>query len=302
MYEYLKIMKYCLKISIFLIMIIVLILFFMYLNICINPKIVDLTKYETLDFIRDDTPYFFLIDKNKNNNAVLDNLEYPYVFKPNYCEDFSHQVEIIKNVDQAKEYLKKSIDDYIIIQKYYPGPYEGTVYYTKHPVTKNVRIIVVERQQNSDKKEWLWKASIGYKYGYTTRHRPELETPELKKKIIEISEKLPEFFLGRYDLRFEDHQSFAQGKNFKVLEINGQGAADTRYNVDNTFLYNIMIFARYIAIHIEFGLLNILMGNVVELKVFIYMVYKYFTKPSECQQSDKIKNIFLKLFKSFSII
>ena len=77
-----------------------------------KPKLVSLTKYETLDYIREDVADFFLIDKNKNNDLILDKLEYPYVFKPNYCEDFAHHVEIIKSAKQAKDYIKKSIDDY----------------------------------------------------------------------------------------------------------------------------------------------------------------------------------------------
>ena len=295
-------MKITVKIATFIIICFAITFFLMFLNMCINPKVVHLTKYETLNFIRDDVPHFFLIDTSNDNTEILEKLKYPYVFKPNYCEDYAHQVEIIKGKHQAAEYLQKSIDKYIIAQKYHPGPYEGTIYYTKHPLTKKVRIIVVERKQNNNKKEWLWKSSVGYKYGYSTQHRPDLETEELKRKVISMSEKLPEFYLGRYDLRFENHETFKLGKDFKVVEINSQGASDTRYNVDNSYLYNLGIFARYIYIHTEYGLLNILRGNVCSFEVFIYMLNKYFTKTSECKQTDKVVNVFDKLFKSFSII
>jgi len=295
-------MKIVVKIAIFLIIVFAITFFLMFLNMCINPKIVHLTKYETLNFIRDDIPHFFLLDKENNNIENFNTLEYPYVFKPNYCEDYAHQVEIIKNKQQAIKYLQKSIDKYVIAQKYHPGPFEGTIYYTKHPITKKVRIIVVERKHNNSNKEWLWKSSVGYKYGYSTVHRPDLETEELKQKVISMSEKIPEFYLGRYDLRFKNHESFKLGKDFKVVEVNNQGASDTRYNVNNSSWYNLQIFARYIGLHVEYGLLNILKGNVVTFEVFIYMLNKYFTKTSECKQTDKVINVFDKLFKSFSII
>ena len=49
---------------------------------------------------------------------------------------------------------------------------------------------MVERKQNDTKREWLWKSSIGYQYGYSTEHRKDLETEELKQKIISISNKI----------------------------------------------------------------------------------------------------------------
>lgn len=289
-----------------LIIIILLLIFILlcsfFINMSINPKISHYTKYQLLSLIRDDVPDMVLIDKHVDNSKLFDTLKYPYVFKPNYCEDFAHQVEIIKNKKQAHDYLKRSIDRYIVVQKYHPGPHEGTVYYSRNPITNKVYIIVVERKQNDTKREWLWKSSIGYKYGYSTEHRKDLETEELKQKIMSISNKIPEFYLGRYDVRFENPETFKKGQGFKILELNKQGASDTRWNVDNSYLYNLRIFIIFVTRILVYGLVNILRGNTTDLKTFIYFCYKYLTKTTECQQAQPFKNQFVKLFKAFDII
>jgi len=48
-------------------------------------------------------------------------------------------------------------------------------------------------------------------------------TPELVKRFDEISRSMPEFYYGRYDVRFESVESFRRGENFRIIEINGAG-------------------------------------------------------------------------------
>jgi len=52
-------------------------------------------------------------------------------------------------------------------------------------------------------------------------------TPALSARIDEIGRGLPNFFFGRFDIRFRDLESLQQGEGFMVVEINGAGAEAT---------------------------------------------------------------------------
>lgn len=52
-------------------------------------------------------------------------------------------------------------------------------------------------------------------------------TPALAARIDEIACALPEFYFGRFDIRFRDLESFQAGHAFQIVEINGAGAEAT---------------------------------------------------------------------------
>jgi hypothetical protein len=52
-------------------------------------------------------------------------------------------------------------------------------------------------------------------------------TPELSARIEGIARALPEFYFGRFDVRYENIESFKRGEGFKIVEINGAGAEAT---------------------------------------------------------------------------
>jgi hypothetical protein len=54
-----------------------------------------------------------------------------------------------------------------------------------------------------------------------------LRTPELEACIDLISQKVPGFFVGRYDLRYESDEALRQGRGFRILELNGAAAEAT---------------------------------------------------------------------------
>jgi hypothetical protein len=57
--------------------------------------------------------------------------------------------------------------------------------------------------------------------GCIFRDGMHLRTDALARVIAEISKKLPGFFVGRYDTRYEDGEDFKQGRNFQIVELNG---------------------------------------------------------------------------------
>lgn len=63
--------------------------------------------------------------------------------------------------------------------------------------------------------------------GTVFRDGQRLLTPMLAARIHEIASALPEFYFGRFDLRFKDLPSLQAGENFEIVEINGAGAEST---------------------------------------------------------------------------
>ncbi|MFN8240224.1 MAG: VTT domain-containing protein [Bacteroidales bacterium] len=51
-----------------------------------------------------------------------------------------------------------------------------------------------------------------------------LITPELTRRFDEIARSMPEFYYGRFDIRFESTDLLKEGKGFTIIEINGAGA------------------------------------------------------------------------------
>ncbi|MGD0582986.1 MAG: VTT domain-containing protein [Bacteroidales bacterium] len=51
-----------------------------------------------------------------------------------------------------------------------------------------------------------------------------LITPALTERFDTIARSMPEFYYGRFDIRFESTDLLKEGKGFKIIEINGAGA------------------------------------------------------------------------------
>ena len=45
--------------------------------------------------------------------------------------------------------------------------------------------------------------------------------------IDNICKQIPDFYFGRLDIRFDTWETFRQGKNFSIIEVNGAGAEPT---------------------------------------------------------------------------
>jgi hypothetical protein len=61
-----------------------------------------------------------------------------------------------------------------------------------------------------------------------------VRTPALEAAIDQLSRRFDGFFFGRYDVRTTDVKEFQQGKNFRVVELNGATAEATNiYDPNN---------------------------------------------------------------------
>jgi len=52
-------------------------------------------------------------------------------------------------------------------------------------------------------------------------------TEALRARFAALTEGIPEFWFGRFDVRFESFEAFRQGEDFRIVEINGAGSEAT---------------------------------------------------------------------------
>lgn len=55
----------------------------------------------------------------------------------------------------------------------------------------------------------------------------ELVTPELTRHFDELAKKIPGFYFGRLDIRYNSWEDLCQGKNYSIIELNGAGSEPT---------------------------------------------------------------------------
>lgn len=63
--------------------------------------------------------------------------------------------------------------------------------------------------------------------GAIFRNGTALVTPAMQARFDDISKRLPEFYFGRYDIRFADFAQVQAGHGFTIVEVNGAGAEST---------------------------------------------------------------------------
>jgi len=54
-----------------------------------------------------------------------------------------------------------------------------------------------------------------------------LATPQLLARVHEIASSMPDFYFGRFDIRYSDLDAFLNGEDIHIVEINGAGAEST---------------------------------------------------------------------------
>ncbi len=63
--------------------------------------------------------------------------------------------------------------------------------------------------------------------GAIFRNGTSLVTPDMEARFDAISQSLPEFYFGRFDVRFADFADVQRGEGFTIVEVNGAGAEST---------------------------------------------------------------------------
>ncbi|KEI69754.1 hypothetical protein [Endozoicomonas elysicola] len=188
-------------------------------------------------------------------------LSFPLVAKPDIgCRGAGVQL-IRSKAELVAYIEKFPSDGHILFQQLVPYEAEAGIFYIRYPGTENGEIIsitlkyqpyVIGNGQNTLEELISMDPRAGQlKHLYLPRHRDRLQdvlphgqpfrlaftgshsrgcifrdgrkfiTPELTRAFDRLCNDLPEFYYGRFDVRFKDIDSLMKGQDYYILEING---------------------------------------------------------------------------------
>lgn len=220
--------------------------------------------------------------------------DFPVVLKPDLGQRGSG-VAIARSEDEMRQYLQEASGD-TVIQEYIPG-FEFGVFYYRYPESEHGQIFAItdkqfpfvtgdgtstlERLILQDERavcmakfylekqsEKLWdipdKGEKRQLVELGTHCRGAIfldggwaKTEELEKAIDKVSKNFEGFYFGRYDIRTPSIEDFKEGKNFKVIELNGVTSEATNiYDPKNSLLAAYRVLFRQWRIAFEIGAQN----------------------------------------------
>jgi membrane protein DedA with SNARE-associated domain len=203
------------------------------------------------------------------------NIQYPFVLKPDVGQRGAG-VKIIHSEKQAIAYLAQT-NVPLLLQRYAEGPHEAGIFYFRFPSEPRGRVFAITEKifptitgdGQSNISELVWADGrarfMAAKYlerlngrehevlqkeetlslvqtgnhaqGCIFRDGMHLCTPELVSRIDSISQKLPGFYIGRYDIRYANESDLRAGRNFQIVELNGAASEATSvYDSRNSLL------------------------------------------------------------------
>jgi hypothetical protein len=189
----------------------------------------------------------------------------PFILKPDVGQR-GNGVRLIKSMREALNYLLH-VDAPVILQRYAGAQYEAGVFYFRFPshshgqifsITEKIfpavtgdgvrtieqlicadarasliastylRRFAERRQEILPEGEVLKLVETGnHAQGCIFRDGGHLWSEELERRIDILARRLPEFYYGRFDIRYENEQDFRGGRNFKIVELNGSSSEAT---------------------------------------------------------------------------
>ncbi len=184
--------------------------------------------------------------------------KFPLIFKPNIGER-GKDVELIWNSKQLHHMVDKSEENFML-QDYIDYPLEFGVLYYRYPSGKSgitsivgKQFLYVEGDGISTLKNLIlkniraenrldyFKEKFGSRFnevlpkdakllleeignhcrGTTFTNENHLITDQLVSVFDSISESIPDFYYGRFDLKVPSLEDFYKGENIKIFELNG---------------------------------------------------------------------------------
>ncbi len=221
-------------------------------------------KSDIFDLIPDKyIPTTRLVEKGDLERAALEaeKIGFPLIAKPDIGER-GNWVNKIYSQKQLQTYVESCPVDFLL-QEMVDMPIELGVFYIKYPgekgrVTSIVRkdfLSVIGDGESSVIKLLKKNKRAQMTVDLNSDHLKEIggEVPEKGKRVLiepignhcrgtkflsdnheidtalnlafnKLSDQIPEFYFGRYDLKCQSYEDLKELKNFKILELNGAGA------------------------------------------------------------------------------
>jgi hypothetical protein len=192
-------------------------------------------------------------------------IRFPLVLKPDTAQRGAG-FNKIQSLGEAERYLAQ-VSGPVVLQRYVKGPKEAGVFYYRFPNERKGNIFGITRKQFpavtgdgvrtlkelilADSRARLIAPTYLKRFGAEAERvlrvgervrlveagnhcqgcifldGSDLLTEELRACFDEISQRLPGFYLGRYDIRYSSDEELRQGKGFKIIELNGAASEAT---------------------------------------------------------------------------
>lgn len=263
-----------------------LIIWILFVNV--NPYTPNQNKFTILSFIPNQyTPKQFLLSEND----IIYKIKYPVIFKPIRCTRCSKDVSVINNIDEAKKYISDDINfnlNEIMIQEFVPYTNEVGILFERNLFDNSGKIksmfkrtldnnLIVNIGSDSNKNN--------------SKDLTHLVTPELNNIILKISNSIPDFNVGRYDIKYKDFESLLQGKDFYILEANGTMGFNLSKNTGNIFTGTLKTID-YALYRIMYGFKNIITLNGYNPLELINILVMCLYNAIDCMDWEKLFAIY----------
>lgn len=114
--------------------------------------------------------------------------------------------------------------------------------------------------------------------GTMFRDGSQLITPDLERAVDAIARKFPEFFIGRFDVRYSDVASFKAGRDLAIVELNGVTSESTNiYDPSWSLLTAYRTLFRQWSLLYQIGYANRQRGHVsTGIRALLGLVFGYY--------------------------
>jgi membrane protein DedA with SNARE-associated domain len=190
---------------------------------------------------------------------------FPLVLKPDVGQR-GVGMKIVRNADEAAEYLRVQRGP-VLAQPYHPGPFEIGIFYYRYPGHTRGRIFsmtdkhfplvtgdgmstladLIRRHpryrlqahtffvRHCESLDHVLPEGGRFQLAHAGNHAQgtlfrdgmHLWTEALERRIDEIAQSAPGFFVGRFDIRYADVHALRRGQDLAIVELNGATAEST---------------------------------------------------------------------------
>lgn len=198
---------------------------------------------------------------------------FPFVLKPDTAQRGAG-FKKIHSIEEAERYLAQ-VSAPLVLQRYVPGPLEAGIFYYRLPHDTRGHIFGITRKQfpcvtgdgtrtlreliKADSRACLIAPTYLKRFGVEADRVLEpgdpvrlveagnhcqgcifldgsdLLTEDLRARFDAISQKLPGFYIGRYDVRYRSDDELRAAREFKIIELNGAASEATNiYDESNS--------------------------------------------------------------------
>lgn len=203
-------------------------------------------------------------------------IRFPFVLKPDTAQRGAG-FRKVSSFDEAEKYLDQ-VSAPLVLQRYVEGPEEAGIFYYRFPKEQRGHIFGITRKQfprlvgdgvhsireliEADSRARLIARTYLERFGSAVdrilplgesmrlveagnhcqgcifKEGGDLNSEELRTAVDEISQKLPGFYIGRYDIRYNNDAELRAGKGFQIIELNGAASEATNIYDEGNSLWS----------------------------------------------------------------